>query len=80
MNQTITAAVLIFFFSTSLVAAEANTPPPKADDIRCEKLVGTTLVDFKASLVENCNLNKPFSSSLSKALSDEVYFYCCHKR
>ena len=51
-----------------------------ADQMRCEKLNSTTLAEFKKALVENCNLNKPFSSSLSRILNDEVYFYCCHKK
>ena len=52
----------------------------EAKDIRCEKHTGTGLADFKDALVENCNLNKPFSTSLSRMLNDEVYFYCCHKK
>lgn len=60
-----------------VLAADAKSAGP---DMRCEKLTATTLADFKASLVENCNLNKPFSTSLSKVLNDEIYFYCCHKK
>lgn len=69
-----------FFFLVSvnpLFAAEAK---PTTPEMRCEKLTATSLTDFKASLVENCNLNKPFSTSLSKILNDEIYFYCCHKK
>lgn len=61
-------------------AASASTAYPEADDIRCEKIVAGKLADFKNSLVENCNLNKPFSSNISRILNDETYFYCCHKR
>ena len=84
MNPFIRPIVLAVLFSASVsFAAEPKPNPanlPKGDEIRCEKLIATSLADFKAALVENCNLNKPFSSSLSKVLSDEVYFYCCHKR
>lgn len=63
-----------------VTANPANAAAPKDSDMRCEKLTATSLPDFKASLVENCNLNKPFSTSLSKVLNDEIYFYCCHKK
>lgn len=68
-------SILIF-----LLVSPGNAADTKDFDMRCEKLTATTLADFKASLVTNCNLNKPFSTSLSKVLSDEVYFYCCHKK
>lgn len=74
------ASLYLFLTSTSAAATEAKTKSVNADEMRCEKLTATPLSDFKASLVENCNLNKPFSSSLSKTLNDEVYFYCCHKK
>jgi hypothetical protein len=65
-------------------ATKAAAAPIMADvldkDFRCEKLTAVPLADMKAALVENCNLNKPFSTSLSRMLSDEVYFYCCHKK
>ena len=70
---------LIYFFLV-LSSSTAFAENPKSDDMRCEKLIATPLADFKAALVENCNLNKPFSSSLSRVLNDEVYFYCCHKK
>lgn len=73
----LTGLVSILFF---LIVSPANAADTKDSDIRCEKLTATTLADFKASLVTNCNLNKPFSSSLSKVLNDEIYFYCCHKK
>lgn len=62
----------------SKVTADSNYP--ESEDIRCEKLLSTKLSDFKATLVENCNLNKPFSSNLSRLLNEETYFYCCHVR
>lgn len=53
---------------------------PESADIRCEKLTGHTLSDFKKKLVETCDLNKPFSSSLNRILNDDTYLYCCHLR
>lgn len=77
-------------FAESKTAAKANTAtattsneslaPVAPEQMRCEKMASTTLAEFKMALVENCNLNKPFSSSLSRVLNDEVYFYCCHKK
>jgi hypothetical protein len=69
-------------FSVITLAAEskpAATPSsyPTVEDVRCEKLNGHSLSEFKAKLVENCDLNKPFSSSMSKLLNEESYFYCC---
>lgn len=60
--------------------AEDSASMPGADSIRCEKIVSGQLAEFKEALVENCNLNKPFSSSVSRLLNEETYFYCCHKR
>ncbi len=56
--------------------SEATLP----ENFRCEKMMGTNIVQFKSALLDNCNLNMPFSSSVSKILNDETYFYCCHKK
>ena len=52
----------------------------EASSFRCEKVKSVTLAEFKAKLVENCDLNKPFSSSLSAVVADETYLYCCHTK
>lgn len=70
---------MFLFFSSTSMAAEKKAVAANDSEMRCEKLLATSIADFKASLVQNCNLNKPFSTSLSKTLNDEVYFYCCHK-
>lgn len=80
MNQFIILASLTFSLNT--FSAETKTPEvapsyPVASDVRCEKIIGSSLADFKVKLVENCDLNKPFSSSLSRLLNEETYFYCC---
>lgn len=72
--------VLLIVSASFAMAADAKSDAVTADEMRCGKLLSTKLVDFKNSLVENCNLNKPFSTSLSSALNDDVYFYCCHKK
>ena len=63
--------------SSPKVVAEVTPSYPELSDVRCEKLSGHNLVEFKAALVENCDLNKPFSSSLSRVLNEDTYFYCC---
>jgi len=79
MNHFLT--LLLLSLSLSAFAAEPKSEPtpiyPVASDIRCEKLIGINLIDFKSKLVENCDLNKPFSSSMSRLLNEETYFYCC---
>lgn len=68
-------------FSTAQSPKTATGPAPVvAEDFRCEKITGLSLTDFKTKLVENCDLNKPFSSSLSSVLNESTYFYCCQKK
>lgn len=50
------------------------------DDYRCGRDQGISLSDFKEKLFENCDLTKPFSTSLSRVLNDDTYFYCCQKK
>lgn len=54
-------------------------PANTKDDYTCGKEQGITLAAFKTKLCENCDLTKPFSTSLSKSLNEETYFYCCRK-
>jgi len=81
--------VIFFFFSTFAVNAQTHKNNPTAavaekdvtnEDFRCERVMGMGLAEFKSKLVENCNLNKPFSSSLSSMLNEVNYFYCCQKK
>ncbi len=45
---------------------------------RCEKFSGG-LGDLKLKMIENCNLDNPFSSSMSRTVGgEEVYMFCCH--
>ncbi len=58
----------------------ANSSNVSAEDFRCETAMGIKLAEFKEKLIENCNLKLPFSSSMSRILNEESYFYCCHKK
>lgn len=78
----LTFALLIMLMSTT-VFAQKGAPAPSAvtaDDFTCGKIQGVTLAEFKVKLVDSCDLNKPFSSSLSTIVNDNTYFYCCHKK
>ena len=58
----------------------ATDKPIEADNMRCAKIMGRTLAEFKEELIGNCNVEKPFSTSLSTVLNGDTYFYCCHKK
>jgi hypothetical protein len=87
MTKSLLCAVLLFAFSAYATEMKTTHPSkedtaiaPSVEDIRCEKLSGHSLSEFKTKLVENCNLNKPYSASMNKLLNDESYFYCCQIR
>lgn len=83
MKIILTTALILLSstFSTAQTAKAAAAPAiVTTDDFRCEKMTGLSLVEFKVKLVENCDLNKPFSSSLSSVLNESTYFYCCQKK
>ncbi len=60
--------------------AEPDSKPSKDDQLRCERFVRSTLKELKAKLQDNCNLEKPYSTSLAINLGEEHYMYCCHKK
>ncbi len=71
------AALLIV--TSILGTLQASAQQTKNDDFVCGKVRGSELSEFKGKLLESCNLNKPFSSSLSRVLNEETFFFCCHK-
>ena len=70
--------VLLISFFSMCSFAEAATKIT-ADQVTCGKDLGLSLAEFKAKLVSNCDLSKPFSSSLSHVLNEDTFFYCCQK-
>lgn len=52
----------------------------KDSDFRCERFMGRELSRLKTRLLENCDLNKPFSSSLSVFTGEDTFLYCCHTK
>lgn len=64
-------------------ADESETEPKtttKEDSLRCERFVKSNLKELKSKLQENCDLNKPFSTSLAINIGEEHFMYCCHKK
>lgn len=78
--KTLTTLGVLIFCMTAAAAPIAKSTPVKSEDFRCEKMLSTALVDFKSALIENCDLNRPFSSSLSRVLNEDTFLYCCHKK
>ena len=77
----LTIAVCFFSFQTSAADSKVKTEEKSEDQtssFRCEKL-GGTLTELKQKMLSNCDLNRPFSSSLSRAMGEDFYLYCCHK-
>lgn len=77
-------AICALAFTSSVEAQEKVKKAGKAsgssiaDTFRCEKMRNKPLRELKASLVENCNLNKPFSFSTTDIGVDSDMTYCCH--
>jgi hypothetical protein len=71
--------ILISLLFGAATVAKAN------DDLlntfMCRQMTGKSLSDLKIGLVQDCNLDKPFSSSVSaSAIGDSsTMTYCCHK-
>ncbi len=51
------------------------------NSFQCEKFLDGSLGELKLKLIQVCNLDKPYSTSLSRTVAtQEVYMYCCHKK
>jgi len=77
-NFVIVSAILLSFYAN---AAEKTEKKDLVSSFRCEKFSGSGLGDLKLKLIETCDLDKPFSSSLSRTVAggEDVYMFCCHK-
>lgn len=72
--------ILITLMTATTFAQKGAPAAVTADDFTCGKMQGITLAEFKSKLIDSCDLNKPFSSSLSTLLNEVNYFYCCQKK
>lgn len=71
---TLVITLFSFIFSNSSKASDNLV-----ESFRCEKFSDEGLSGLKMKLIEKCNLEKPFSSTMSKTMGgEEVYMYCCH--
>lgn len=71
--------------NNSTAKTSPETPAPTAtevspDNFRCEKFKEGGISELKLKMLENCDLNRPFSNSLSLFAGDETFLYCCHKK
>lgn len=78
-------ALTLVAATLSLASAQEASPKgtPKAattgPDFVCERLRSYSLPDFKARMMETCDLNRPFSFTEGDAI-DKATTYCCHRR
>ncbi|MBN8536914.1 MAG: hypothetical protein J0M15_07655 [Deltaproteobacteria bacterium] len=79
-----TSLRILFFLSSlslSIFAEEVSKEDStKENPLRCERFTKSNLRDLKEKLYENCDLNKPFSTSLAINIGEEHFLYCCHKK
>ena len=80
MKLIVTIAITLMTASAFAQKGATAPAPVTADDFTCGKNTGISLAEFKAKLVESCDLNKPFSASLSTVINDSNYFFCCQKK
>ena len=84
--------LLFVGFNGAVSPAFAEEAQPKGDSskqddgswFQCRKLSGgdTSLADLKLKMLENCNLNKPFSISTTGLDLGHSggYLFCCHTK
>ncbi len=68
--------------SISAVAQDGKSEGKKDPNpnFRCERYRERDISVLKAKLVENCDLMKPFSTSLAVFAGEDTILYCCHKK
>jgi len=62
--------LLVFLLVAPLAHADGDS------GFRCERIRDVKLAELKAKLVENCDLNKPFSFAQEASLQ-VTFTYCC---
>lgn len=70
--------ISLIFLSFNVQAEESSKNIE--DNFRCERFIKGNLKDLKSKLLDNCDLNKPFSTSLAINIGEEHYLYCCHTK
>ncbi len=77
------ASVVVGFSLCAHAADSHSTAGAGKSDLlntfTCEKFSGS-LSELKLKLIETCNLEKNFTSSMTRTVAgDEIYLLCCHK-
>jgi hypothetical protein len=60
--------------------SSTSTKEVTVDNFRCEKFREGGISELKIKMLENCDLNRPYSTSLSLFAGEETILYCCHKK
>lgn|GEM_PF-4267114 len=75
------------FASIKTIAAEGKRESASkggstdSERFRCQKFEARTLSTLKEKMLNDCDLNKPFSSNVSKGIAgDDLYMFCCHTK
>lgn len=59
-------------------AAPAAAAEVTNENFRCERIRDAKLPEFKTKLMENCDLNRPFSMAMTDVALGNSFTYCCH--
>ncbi len=85
LNLLFAASLTLLTFAATAKESKTTQPaaaPEKKDWVstfKCEKFNGS-LGDLKLKMIETCDLDRSFSSSLTRAVAGEdIYLFCCHK-
>ncbi len=76
----IVASLILCIAASAEDESETTSKTTKEDPLRCERFIKSSLKELKNKLQDNCDLNKPFSTSLAMNIGEEHYMYCCHKK
>ena len=83
MARLLYSLTIICIFSTLVFAEKGKKGEPAPSvppaELRCEKFSGTEASQIKMKLTDNCDLEKPFSFSLTENLVPSTT-YCCTKK
>lgn len=84
-SMIISGALLLLTFAAHSAESKKNQAQPAAEtkdyasSFRCEKF-GGSLGDLKMKMIETCDLERPFSTSMTRVVvGEETYMFCCHK-
>lgn len=85
LNLIIAGAVALLTIAANAKESKTAQPaavPEKKDLVatfKCEKFTGS-LGDLKLKMIETCDLDRNFSSSMTRVVAgDDIYMFCCHK-